>query len=168
VQGEAGAAFEELVSRYEARIYQFLFKRTGHVHDAQDLTQKTFVKAFQKMDRFKAGNRFSSWLYAIARNTAISHYRSRRETVAITTTTAMDHQDPATTLVQEESRVHLWDRARAVLPEKQFTALWLRYADDMSIGDIASVLKVGEANARVLLHRGRNRLARELEKESEP
>lgn len=163
VQGEVSDAFEELVVRYEKRIYGFLLKRTGHVHDAQDLTQKTFLKAFRKMNTFKGNYRFSSWLYAIARNTAISHWRSHRETVDVTPPMAVDNEDPVRVLAAQETRTQLWDKAREILPEKQFSALWLRYGDGMSIAEIAGALQVGESNAKVLLHRGRKRLAKVLE-----
>jgi RNA polymerase sigma-70 factor (ECF subfamily) len=74
-QAGSHAAFEELVFRYEARVFGFLQSRTGRIHDAQDLTQKVFVRAFRKIGRYNPRFRFASWLFTIARRESIGHYR---------------------------------------------------------------------------------------------
>ena len=71
-------AFRELVERYGDRIFSLLTGITGNRLDAEELTSDVFLKAFTHLDRFRGECRFSTWLYRIAYNTAISHTRRRR------------------------------------------------------------------------------------------
>jgi len=68
-------AFNALVSRWEARIYNYLLRLTGHAEDALDLCQDTFIKAYQNLARLEDPARFGPWLYRIAHNEAMSHLR---------------------------------------------------------------------------------------------
>lgn len=71
-------AFRELVERYGDRIFSLLTGITGNRLDAEELTSDVFLKAFTHLDRFRGECRFSTWLYRIAYNTAISHTRRRQ------------------------------------------------------------------------------------------
>src|SRR6185436_17494139 len=71
-------AFEELAVRFEARIYSFLYRHIGNAHDAQDLTQETFVRAWRGIGRFDPTRDFATWLFVIARRAAGNHFRARR------------------------------------------------------------------------------------------
>src|SRR5437868_2109728 len=72
------SAFEELVYRYEKRIYGFIFQSCGNSADACELTQDTFVRAFNALTRFDPRYPFASWLFAIARRRCIDFHRARR------------------------------------------------------------------------------------------
>src|SRR5947207_13667977 len=69
-------SFEQLVRRYENQIFNFLRQFTHNQHDAEDLTQETFVKAYRGLHRYKSSLAFAPWLFVIARRTAASHFRS--------------------------------------------------------------------------------------------
>ena len=71
-------AFNVLVSRWEKRIYNYLLRLSPDAEEAFDLSQETFLKAFQNLKRLDAPERFGSWLYRIAHNEAISHLRRKR------------------------------------------------------------------------------------------
>ena len=73
-----------------------------------------------------------------------------------------DDNDPAELLARQEERQDLWQRARRRLPEAQFQALWLRYAEEMSVAGVARVLHKTQTTVKVLLFRARQVLAREL------
>jgi RNA polymerase sigma-70 factor (ECF subfamily) len=73
-----------------------------------------------------------------------------------------DNNDPAVLLARREEGQSLWELARRRLPEPQFQALWLRYAEDMSVAGIAQVLRKTQTHVKVLLFRARRVLAREL------
>jgi RNA polymerase sigma-70 factor (ECF subfamily) len=73
-----------------------------------------------------------------------------------------DDDDPAELLARQEERQGLWGLARRRLPEAQFQALWLRYAEDLSVAGIAQVLHKTQTHVKVLLFRARRVLAREL------
>jgi RNA polymerase sigma-70 factor (ECF subfamily) len=78
--GDLGA-FEELVNRYESRIFRLTMNITQNREDAQDATQDAFLKSFRNLDRFQGGSRFYTWLVRIAVNEALMRLRKRRPNV---------------------------------------------------------------------------------------
>jgi len=159
VEAQAGSHsyFEELVSRYCQRLFHFLRPRVGTDQDAEDLVQETFLKVYWNLNRFDPAYKFSTWLYTAANRLVISFYRKNRsqESRFISFTT---DRDPQETMLRQEDSQNLWNSARK-LPPNHFQALWLRYAEDMSIPDIAVILKKSQVHVRVLLHRARLKLA---------
>jgi len=160
-QGGDFAAFEELVRRYENRIYSFLHQSCGHDADAREATQDTFVRAFEAIARFDPNRLFASWLFAIARRKGIDCYRARIPDGGGPAPEEADPSDPAELLARREEAADLWRRARRLLPEAQFQALWLRYAEDMDLVQIARVLGKTQTHVKVLLFRARHKLAGE-------
>jgi RNA polymerase sigma-70 factor (ECF subfamily) len=75
------ASFEELVSRYESRIFRLTMNITQNREDAQDAAQDAFMKSFQNLNRFQGGSRFYTWLVRIAVNEALMRLRKRRHNV---------------------------------------------------------------------------------------
>ena len=151
-------SFERLVYRYETRIFGFLRQRLGNAEDAEDVTQQVFVKAFRGLARFDASRRFAPWLYTIARRQAATHYRSQRREPVIVAGEA-DHNSPAAILEDRESETNLWQWARRQLSADQFMAMWLRIQEDFSVREIARTMGKTQTSVKVLLHRGRRRLA---------
>jgi RNA polymerase sigma-70 factor (ECF subfamily) len=164
-QTQAGSmtAFEELVLRYERRIYGFVAQSCRNGMDATEITQETFVKAYQAISQFNSKRTFAPWLFAIARRKCVDYFRATPQTSNDDSTPELpDTDDPAEILASHEERQHLWNLARRVLPESQFHALWLRYVDDMSVAEISRVLRRPQAYIKVLLFRARKTLARKL------
>ncbi|MBE0543296.1 MAG: RNA polymerase sigma factor [Verrucomicrobia bacterium] len=167
-QAQAGSAsgFEELVRRYENRIYRFVVNQCRTPADAQEVTQDAFVSAAAHLHNFDPARSFATWLFTIARRKCIDRQRANRRHLGVPNAAAadlMDADDPAELLARHEARQNLWRLARRVLPELQFQALWLRYAEDLSVADIARVLGKTSVHVKVLLFRARTVLARELE-----
>src|SRR5438046_5205675 len=77
VKGDLGA-YDELVRRYQERIYATLYHMTSNHEDANDLTQETFIKAFQALKSFKGGSSFYTWVYRIAVNKTINFLKQRK------------------------------------------------------------------------------------------
>ena len=75
------AAFEELVNRYERRIFRLTMNITQNREDAEDATQDAFLKSFKNLDRFQGGSRFYTWLVRIAVNESLMRLRRRRPNV---------------------------------------------------------------------------------------
>jgi RNA polymerase sigma-70 factor (ECF subfamily) len=166
-------AFEELVYRYEDRIYGFVSKACGNAADAREVTQDTFVRAFQAIAQFDCRRTFGPWLFTIARRKCIDRFRGAESGVRNAergvgnwgwwpVPEQVDDDDPAEVLAREEERQSLWETARRRLSELQFEVIWLRYVDGMSVADIADVLRKTQTHVKVLLFRARQVLAREL------
>jgi len=163
-ESQAGSlpAFEELVYRYEARIYGFLLKSCGNQTDARELTQDTFVRAFQAVLQFDVRREFAPWLFTIARRKLVDRIRLRKTVSDEPIPDSPDFMDPAEALARIEDSENLWAKAQRKLPAIQFQALWLRYAEDMEMTQIAQVLRRTRTHVKVLLFRARAALAKEL------
>ncbi len=77
------AAFNELVTRYQDRLFASMLGVTGSSEEAEDVVQDAFVRAFVKLDSFQQSSQFFTWLYRIAFNTALSRHRRRRNRVSL-------------------------------------------------------------------------------------
>lgn len=153
-------AFEDLAVRFEGRIYGFLCRHIGNAHDAQDLTQETFVRAWRAIGRFDPTRDFATWLFVIARRAAANHFRARRS-----------HDELSEDLAAAEaaqSRADevddLW-RAAKKLKGKSYEALWLRYGEGFSVAQTARVMGLTTIHVKVILHRARKELARRIKRD---
>jgi len=155
-------AFEELVRRFENRIYAFLFQCCGNATDARELTQDTFVRAFQAVDQFDPRRSFAPWLFTIARRKSIDHFRARRPIFEESASEEIDANDPSALLAQREEAQNVWSVARRSLPQPQYQALWLRYVEDMNVAQIAAALGKTQTHIKVMLLRARNALSNKL------
>jgi RNA polymerase sigma-70 factor (ECF subfamily) len=164
-ESQAGSldAFEELVSRYEHRVYGFILRTCRNPDDAAEITQDTFVKAYQALAQFDPGKPFAPWLFTIARRKCVDRHRATPPQEPAPVPDRTDLDDPAQVLARKEESDALWECAHRVLPETQFQALWLRYREDMSVQRIAHVLRKTKTHVKVLLFRARRRLTAELE-----
>lgn len=158
-------SFEALVDQFEQRIVNFLNKMVRSRQDAEDLAQDTFVKAYKNIHRFDPKYKFTTWLFTIAKRTAMNHYRSAKSTVELTPEKEIDERDPSVALEEKDQAEGLWDKAKRLLKPNQYNALWLRYGEGFSIGETAKVMETNELRVRVLLHRARNKMAQHLTKQ---
>jgi RNA polymerase sigma-70 factor (ECF subfamily) len=162
------ACFGELVSRFELRLFNFLLRKTPARADAEDLTQEALVRAWERIGSYDRRWRFSTWLFTIASRLAVSHYRRQRPTGV-----AMEPDHTSSPRLQEgpdEADVRLGKRLwtlAATLGAEAHEALWLRYAEDMAIPEIAKVMRKSRVGVRVCLFRARQALAAKLELEEQ-
>jgi RNA polymerase sigma-70 factor, ECF subfamily len=159
--GGCAESFAALVARHGGGVFSYLLRMTGNLHDAEDLTQETFLKVFRSLGRADAPVAFTAWLFTIARRTALNHFRAARPVEELDPDTASGAPDPAAVTAATEDRRSLWALAKR-LKRPQFEALWLRYAEGLSVREIARVMRLHSIHVRVLLHRGRQQLARRL------
>lgn len=154
-------SFAELVERYGISLFRFLRYKTNNIQDAEDLVQEAFVRAYENIHRYNDSCKFSTWLFTIAARLANSHFRKSRsfQTVDdIVSTTS----GPGQMVVEKETQQGLWALARS-LSMNQYQVLWLKYAQDMSIKEIAKVMRKSQVNVKVLLYRARINLAKKLQ-----
>ena len=154
------ASCEDLVERYGGRLYQFLLHKTQSVQDAEDLVQDTFVKAYRNIHLYRDSCKFSTWLFTIARRLASSRFRSRRHYQMVAEVES-ESPGPEDLMAEQETKQSLWAAARG-LSMSQYQALRLRYAEDMSIKEIAKFLRKSQVVVKVLLYRARVKLGRQL------
>ena len=159
-------SFAELARRFRPRLLNLLRNRTGAPNsDAEDIAQEALARAFQHLDRFDYRFRFSTWLYTIAIRLARDQSRSRRRRPRHVSLSEA-HCDARESEFTERSLLrdtvdNLWQTARRVLTDAQYTAMWLKYAEDMSTVEIAQVMRKTRIGVRVLLHRSRTILIAE-------
>ena len=157
-------AFSRLVEHFEARLFNFILRRVGNWSDAEELTQETFVRAWERIDRYDSRWRFSTWLFTIGLRLAVSEHRSRARLklappFAIDSASNRPDGEPMT---DRELGAPTWDLALRVLTKAQHSALWLRYAEGLSIAEIARIMGRTQVSVRVTLFRAREVLHREI------
>lgn len=166
------AAFTELMGRYKGPILNFVFRLTGDAAAAEDIALDTFVRAYRNLDRFsfrKPGDRFSTWLFQLARNAAIDalRQRQRRPTQTLEAAPARELEEPRADPAAQadlKEREALVMAALAELPDDQRTVLVLSVYDDLSYAEIAAVMETTVKSVEARLYRARQSLRARLEK----
>jgi RNA polymerase sigma-70 factor (ECF subfamily) len=166
-------AFGELVSRYQARLYNAAIRLVDNPDDAADVVQDAFLNAFQSLHTFKGDAEFFTWLYRIAFNTAISLKRKKRATISLDAggpDGGIDPDDPSeyikpgTALQRSEEETQLHE-ALARLSHEHREVLLMKDIDGMKYEEIAELLGVPIGTIRSRLHRARLELRDLLEAE---
>jgi RNA polymerase sigma-70 factor (ECF subfamily) len=148
-------SFEKIVEQMKNRLFTYLFQMVGNAHDAEDLAQETFVKAYKHLHSFDHRAKLSTWIYSIAKHTALNHIRGRRPLDSIH---GMEECLPAADEVEPgERRESVWKLARTLKPSL-FELLWLFYAEGFSLKEIARITRTNAVTVRVNLHRARRAL----------
>ena len=159
-QAGSGASFAALADRYRGRLLKFLHTRKLRRHDAEDVVQETLVRAFENIRRCNPARSFAAWLFTIAARQAVSHRRrqSRLVSSADLDPPAPAGEDPARVVAEASHRDRLWVLAERTVSRGQYTALYLRYARELTVREIAREMAITTVHVRVLLHRARKRL----------
>jgi RNA polymerase sigma-70 factor (ECF subfamily) len=157
-------AFGELYERYYVRVYRYVYHRIGNVAEAEDVTALVFMKSLEALPSYQARrNSFAPWLFRIARNAVIDHYRRRRQQSPLDELEGhAGSQDPVGDVLGNERRSEL-QALMQHLSVEQREVVMLRYAADLSYTEIASLLKKQEPAVRMLLHRGLRKLKAVIE-----
>ena len=161
------AALGELYDRYAPRIYAYIYRRVSDAHLAEDLTGEVFVRVIQaiRSERFWKTS-FQAWLYRIAHNLVVDHYRRQPELPEL----MLDDQqlssgdDPASAVAQRFSRRRLDAAMRRLTPDQQ-QVLVLRFAEGLTAREVAKVMNKSVGAVEALQHRALAALRRVLKKE---
>jgi RNA polymerase sigma-70 factor (ECF subfamily) len=149
--------FEELVERYDKRLFNVMYGLTGDYHDALDLTEEAFVRAMKAYPRFRGDSDPFTWLYRIAVNVLKRTYRKRARRSELWRAHQMSNPPPTAehrtgehALLAEE-RAGLVRRAIAELPEVFREVITLRYVDEMSYEEISAAAgcSIGTVKSRI-------------------
>lgn len=153
-------AFGKLYQYYVDRIYRFCYFRTNQKkEDAEDLTADVFVKAWEKLATFRKGS-FQAWLYMIARNTIIDHYRSTHQQVQLHEEIP-DEKESLVDMVATTLEVSRVKKCMKYLTDEQQEIIVLKYVEDVSQKEIAAIVGKSEEAVRALSSRAIGKL-REL------
>lgn len=164
-------AFDQLVLKYQDRLYRTLVRILGSADDARDAAQEGFTQAFFKLKSFRGTAAFYSWLFRISFNAAITQKRKTKRTTA-----TLDTQDnPASQwlvdphpethpsdAVERSERKQIVHQALNELQEEYRIPLILRELEGMSYGEIAELTEIPLGTVRSRIFRGRNELKQKL------
>jgi RNA polymerase sigma-70 factor (ECF subfamily) len=156
--------YNTLIHRHQDAVFNLLLKMTGHWHDADELTQETFLRAYRRLGAYDPRYSFKNWVITIAVNLAKNRWRSFwRRRRAEEAAAAPDWSAPAD---PSDPRLDALHAALQRLPERLRTPLVLRHMEDYSYAEIARTLGIGLSAAKMRVLRAREELARELESTS--
>lgn len=151
LQGD-GTAFDELVRRRQREVYNLAYRMTRNAEDARDVSQEAFVQVYRNLSRFDRRSSLATWLYRIVVNLCLNHLnRGSRSLYA----TVDQHPEPADSSegslaqLEEKERADALANAIETLPPQQRASLTLRVHSHLSHREIAAILGVSEATAKV-------------------
>ena len=157
------SSFAVIVDRYGDMLLSLAIKITGN-EDAQEVVQDVFVKVYRALNRYKKQSNFSTWLYRITYNTAISKIRKKRiptkniyETKEIVTLSDNDIAENLNKLAQEK-KFDMVNNAIAMLNPDEKALITLFYLEEKSINEISQIMGISAANTKTKLHRTRKKL----------
>ncbi len=157
------SAFEELVERYRSMVYTIAVRITKSEEDAEEVTQDAFMKAFRSLEKFGGRSKFSTWLYRIAYNEAVSRTRRNKgNDVSVDDEEAQVPEIEETRTAMDKLNVSdrraCLEKAMEKLDEEEATIVTLYYIEEKKVGDIAKVTGSTKSKIKVKLHRARKRL----------
>lgn len=167
------AAFEDIVTFFQNKIYQHCYRMLGNVHEAEDIAQEAFIRAYINIDSYDEKRKFSTWLYRIATNLTIDRLRKRKpdyyldaEIKGSKGLTMYSHVQADNRLPDEEVEglelqccIH---KEIYALPPKYRAIIILRYLEEFSLKEISEVLDIPLGTVKTRIHRGRETLRKKL------
>ncbi|MCX8014995.1 MAG: RNA polymerase sigma factor [candidate division WOR-3 bacterium] len=158
-------AFDELVKRYQTRIYQLAFRMVGNSEDAWELAQDTFIRAYNAVFKFKKKSSFYTWLYRICVNLCLSFIKKKqKQKSTISFETLQDEKgmlemmsqqntmQTPTTQIRQQKLLEAITNAINQLPMQQRLVFMMRQYDDMKNEEIAEVLKISPGGVKANYH----------------
>lgn len=155
-------AFSGLVERYQRDVYRLCYRYVNNHHDASDMAQEAFLKAFRALPRFRGDSSFSTWLYRIAVNTCLNFRQARRASHEELSDSLPDLSPPAADRIEEGERAALVRAAVAKLPEKQRATLILKLYHDLTHEEVARILGSSVGTVKANLFHALNNLRKSL------
>lgn len=149
-------AMTELITIHKGLVYTIVIRMTNDYDAGQDLTQETFIKVFMNIKKVKNAEHFKPWICTIARNVVRDYFRKERRHQIVSLDDVKDFRGPSESAVTRR-RMIIQD-ALAKLAERDRMLLTLAYYQGLSLGEVAQVMKMSEANIKVCIHRARKRL----------
>ena len=166
------AAFDVLVQRHKKSVHALAWRKIGDFHDAEEITQDTFLQVYKRLPTLKDPYKFSGWLYVIANRLCIDRMRQKNLTIQSLEDTPMEEVEKSSYIhhVSEQQQTENTERRRAIvkkllekLPESERTVMTLYYLGEMTVKEISKFLGVSASAIHNRLYRARKRLQEEEE-----
>jgi RNA polymerase sigma-70 factor (ECF subfamily) len=168
------SAFEELISLYEKKIYNFCYRMTNNREDAEDLAQEVFIKVYRNLDGFKGDSKFSTWIYRIAYNTCVDKHRRKKKIQFFSLDSGNDENVGTMQLVSgnplpedeviQKERYKKIQACIASLKPKYKTVIILRDIQNYSYEEIAEILQLPLGTVKSHISRARAALSDALKR----
>lgn len=159
-------AFGRLVERYYRAAYASAYAVLGNASDSEEIAQETFVQVFQKLERLREPGAFTSWVWRIARDTALKHIRKHRRIRPMAEPPELETETgPHEPMIAAEEKEHLL-AALEELPEEMREAVLMRYWEEIDYDEMSSRTGVSAAALYQRVCRGLKRLRETIERQS--
>ncbi|RLQ93248.1 RNA polymerase sigma factor SigW [Falsibacillus albus] len=166
-------AFSEIVELYKDKVFQICFRILGNRHEAEDIAQEAFLRAYVNIESFNQKRKFSTWLFRIATNLCIDRIRKKKPDyyldaeVAGTEGLNMYSQVAADVVMPEDELENLELRdiiqqEILKLPQKYRSVIVLKYIEELSLNEISEILDIPLGTVKTRIHRGREALRKQL------
>jgi RNA polymerase sigma-70 factor (ECF subfamily) len=158
-------AFASIYDAYVERVYRYIYFRITDDATAEDLTSQVFLKAWENLHRYESsGTPYLAWLYTIARNLVIDHYRTQKNTVSIDDAIHLAAQGPSLDdEVQGRFEIQEMRDALQFLTDEQQQVLILRFISGLSTEHVAEIMNKRQGAIRALQMRALQNLSKRLE-----
>ncbi|MBO0994170.1 RNA polymerase sigma factor SigW [Bacillus sp. SD088] len=166
-------AFGEIVELFKDKVFQLCYRMLGNRHEAEDIAQEAFVRAYVNIHSFDQKRKFSTWLYRIATNLCIDRIRKKKpdyfldaevagtEGLTMYSQIAAEGKSPDSEVETLELQ-ELVQREIMELPDKYRVVVILRYIDELSLNEISEVLEMPLGTVKTRIHRAREALRKQL------
>ncbi|WP_246945420.1 RNA polymerase sigma factor SigW [Bacillus pinisoli] len=166
-------AFSEIVEIYKDKVYQLCYRMIGNSHEAEDLAQEAFIRAYINIESYHIDKKFSTWLYRIATNLSIDRIRKKKpdffldaevtgtDGLTLYSQLAADVDTPE----EEVESLELQQTVQAAilkLPDKYRAVIVLKYIEELSLKEISDILGLPVSTIKTRMHRGREALRKHL------
>ncbi|MGD6819200.1 RNA polymerase sigma factor SigW [Metabacillus sp. 84] len=166
-------AFAEIVDIYKDKIYHLCYRMLGNSHEAEDIAQEAFIRAYVNIHRYDLDKKFSTWLYRIATNLSIDRIRKKKPDYYLDaeiggTDGLTMYSQVAADIALPEEEVETLELQEMIqkeilkLPEKYRSVIVLKYIDELSILEISEILEIPAGTVKTRIHRGREALRKQL------
>ena len=159
-------AFAQLYEAYFDKIYRYIVFKISNAIEAEDMTQQVFLKALRSISSFKwKGASFSSWLYRIAHNQVVDHYRKQAKRVTIPIEDApviADTENDPEEMVEHKMNMERVLKATKELTESQREVVSLRFTSEFSIAEVAKLMGKSQGAIKALQHSAVAALRRQM------
>jgi RNA polymerase sigma factor (sigma-70 family) len=166
-------AIDVLIEMYQLKIYNAILNFVQNENDAEELTQDVFIKTINNISSFKGDAAIGTWLYKVAINEAFGFLRKKKAKKRLNVfvnffqganeTEVSNFEHPGTAIEQKEETKAMFAAIKK-LPERQMTAFTLRYIEQLSYKEIATIMDANESTIESLLHRAKQQLKQTIKK----